>query len=158
MKNTSSRVSENTVDSRLNVNVGSTGTPWQVEQAIKGEHGQGASFSSQGFAGASSGAQHESEPQLPTSFPPPVLAVSVDHGAAVSKVIVRAKVVERTRIALQGSTGLVYVLEHDTVSNTFHQRDGRDENFKVTPKSLRMRKILLDENDRKKAGKFVMEQ
>ncbi|HQW05439.1 MAG TPA: hypothetical protein PLV08_06510 [Flavobacteriales bacterium] len=28
----------------------------------------------------------------------------------------------------------------------------------VTPKSLRMRKILLDENDRKKAGKVVMEQ
>jgi predicted membrane GTPase involved in stress response len=30
--------------------------------------------------------------------------------------------------------------------------------MRVTPKSLRMRKILLDENDRKKAGKVVMEQ
>jgi len=33
-----------------------------------------------------------------------------------------------------------------------------DEYLEVTPKSLRMRKILLDENDRKKAGKVVMEQ
>jgi len=33
-----------------------------------------------------------------------------------------------------------------------------DEYLEVTPKSLRMRKILLDENDRKKAGKIVMEQ
>jgi GTP-binding protein len=32
-----------------------------------------------------------------------------------------------------------------------------DEYLEVTPKSLRMRKILLDENDRKKAGKAVME-
>ncbi|HQV52904.1 MAG: translational GTPase TypA [Flavobacteriales bacterium] len=32
-----------------------------------------------------------------------------------------------------------------------------DEYLEVTPKSLRMRKILLDENDRKKAGKIVME-
>ncbi|MBK7101239.1 MAG: translational GTPase TypA [Flavobacteriales bacterium] len=33
-----------------------------------------------------------------------------------------------------------------------------DEYLEVTPKSLRIRKILLDENDRKKAGKVVMEQ
>ena len=30
-----------------------------------------------------------------------------------------------------------------------------DEYLEVTPKSLRIRKILLDENDRKKAGKSV---
>ena len=30
-----------------------------------------------------------------------------------------------------------------------------DEYVEVTPKSLRMRKILLDENDRKKAGKSI---
>ena len=33
-----------------------------------------------------------------------------------------------------------------------------DENLEVTPENLGMRKILLDENDRKKAGKVVMEQ
>ncbi len=30
-----------------------------------------------------------------------------------------------------------------------------DEYLEETPKSLRIRKILLDENDRKKAGKSV---
>ena len=33
-----------------------------------------------------------------------------------------------------------------------------DEYLEVTPKSLRIRKILLDENDRKKSSKIVMEQ
>ncbi|MBL7938426.1 MAG: hypothetical protein JNL43_03625 [Flavobacteriales bacterium] len=32
-----------------------------------------------------------------------------------------------------------------------------DEYLEVTPKSLRIRKILLDENDRKKASKAVVE-
>jgi GTP-binding protein len=30
---------------------------------------------------------------------------------------------------------------------------GKDEYVELTPKSLRIRKILLDENDRKKAAK-----
>ena len=30
-----------------------------------------------------------------------------------------------------------------------------DENLEVTPENLGMRKILLDENDRKKAGKSI---
>jgi GTP-binding protein len=33
-----------------------------------------------------------------------------------------------------------------------------DEYLEVTPKSLRIRKILLDENDRKKAGKALVAQ
>jgi GTP-binding protein len=33
-----------------------------------------------------------------------------------------------------------------------------DEYLEVTPKSLRIRKILLDENDRKKAGKAMLAQ
>ncbi len=32
-----------------------------------------------------------------------------------------------------------------------------NEYLEVTPKSLRIRKILLDENDRKKASKAVVE-